>query len=155
LSHLRQYLGNIIEDGGVVNAHVHAKVEGTPIYIVVDEMFRAWFLDHFKQSVSLGSCIQICKAMQGHPSVGSWWSDFFDRQCATPLIMRPAFTEPIIYLRDNSDISGPTLMIRQVDDIMASTAHASGCKAVLEGIASHIIFKISTKPTSLLYAMDI
>jgi hypothetical protein len=57
--------------------------------------------------------------MQGHPSAGFWWSEFFDKTCAAPLLLRPAFTEPTIYRRDDSVTSGATLMIRQVDDIMA------------------------------------
>jgi hypothetical protein len=76
---LTTYLGNIIEDGDVVNDYTHAEAEGTLIYIVVDDVFKAWFQDRFQTTIHLGSCVRVCKAMQGHPSAGSWWSDFFTR----------------------------------------------------------------------------
>jgi hypothetical protein len=46
-------------------------------------------------------------------------------------------------------------MIRQVDDIMASAAHETGRKAIPEGIANQLTFKISPHRTTLLYATDI
>jgi hypothetical protein len=152
---LMVYLGNIIEDGDVVNTYAHAEAEGTPIYIVVDDVFKAWFQDRFYTAIYLGSCVQVCKAMQGHPSAGSWWSDFFDKTCAAPLLLRPAFTKPTIYRRDDSVTSGMTLMIRHVDDIMAYAAHETDRKAILEGIANRVMFKISPHRTTLFYATNI
>jgi hypothetical protein len=93
--------------------------------------------------------------MQGHHSAGSWWSDFFDRKCDEPLILRPAFTDPTIYRRDDIITSGLTLTIHQVDDIMASAVHASDRAAVLDGISSRVTFKILPDRTFLLYATDI
>jgi hypothetical protein len=57
------YLGNIIEDDDVVNAYAHAEAEGTPIFIVVDEVFKTWFQDRFKTDIPLGSCVRVCKAI--------------------------------------------------------------------------------------------
>jgi hypothetical protein len=74
---LTAYLGNIIEDGDVINAYAHAEPEGTPIYIVVDDVFKTWFQDRFQKHIPLGSCVRVCKAMQGHPSAGSCWFEFF------------------------------------------------------------------------------
>jgi hypothetical protein len=108
---LTAYLVNNIEDGDVVNAYAHAEAECTPIYIVVDDVFKIWFHNRFKKHIPLGSCARVCKAMQGHPSAGSWWYEFFDKTCAAPLLLRPAFTEPTIYRRDDSAKYGPTLMI--------------------------------------------
>jgi hypothetical protein len=39
---LSAYLGNLIQDGDVVNAYAHAPAQGTSIYISVDEVFQAW-----------------------------------------------------------------------------------------------------------------
>jgi hypothetical protein len=46
--HHTAYLGNIIEDRDVVNACAHAPAEGSPIYIIVDDVFQAWYQDRFK-----------------------------------------------------------------------------------------------------------
>jgi hypothetical protein len=69
--------------------------------------------------------------------------------------MHPAFKEPTIYRRDDSITSGPTLMIRQADDIMTSAAHAQNRKAVMDSIASRFTFKISYECKKLVYATDI
>jgi hypothetical protein len=80
---------------------------------------------------------------------------FFDNTCAAPLLLRPAFTGPTIYRRDNSVTSDPTLMIGQVDDIMASAAHETDRNAILEGITNRMTFEISPHRTTLFYATDI
>jgi hypothetical protein len=149
------YLGNVIEDCDVVNAYVHVPTEGSPIYIVVDEVFQAWYQDRFKIMLSLGTCVRICKAVQGHPSAGTWWSDHFDKICAAPLKLVPAFTELTIYCRNDCLTDVPTLMIRQVDDIVVSAASRKDRLAVLDGIASTVSFKVSKDRTSLFYATDI
>jgi hypothetical protein len=69
--------------------------------------------------------------------------------------MKPAFTEPTIYRRDDAVCTGPTLMICQVNDIMCGAATSSDRDAVLDGIGSHITFKRSTSLTKLFYATDI
>jgi hypothetical protein len=81
--------------------------------------------------------------MQGNLQVRKWWEGHFDRQCVALLHLIPAFTEPTMYHRADTDVLGPTLYIRQVDEIMVSAAEASDRKTVLDGIASHVIFKIS------------
>jgi hypothetical protein len=93
--------------------------------------------------------------MQGHPSAGTWWSEHFDATCAAPLHLVPAFTEPTLYRRDDSDVQGPTFMLRQVDDILVSAASSNDRMAVLTGIASTVTFTISPGLTSLFYATDI
>jgi hypothetical protein len=132
---LSAYLGNFIQDGDVVNAYAHAPAQGSRIYISVDEVFQAWYLQRFTKMLPLGTCIPIMKAMQGHPSPGTWWSEHFDRSCAAPLHIVPAFTEPTIYRRDDAHTRGPTLMFRQVDDVLVSAAAAADRADVLSGIA--------------------
>jgi hypothetical protein len=109
----------------------------------------------FGKLLPLGQFVRICKAMQGHPSAGTWWSTHFDKECAPPLILVPAFTEPTIYRRAGSITDGPTLVTHQVDDIMASAATSRDCRAVLNRIASKVSFKISGGYTKLFCAMDI
>jgi hypothetical protein len=140
---LSAYLGNLIQDGDVVNAYAHALAQGTRIYISVDDVFQAWYLQRFTTMLPLGTCIPIMKAMQGHPSAGKWWSEHFDRSCATPLHIVPAFTEPTIYRQDNANTKGPTFMLRPVDDVLVSTAAAADRAAVLSGIVKAVTFKIS------------
>jgi hypothetical protein len=93
--------------------------------------------------------------MQGHPQAGRWWEKHFDTKCAAPLRIRPSFMEPTMYRCDDDVVSGPTLAIRQVDDILCAAASAADCTYVLDGIASTVTFKISPEPTTLFYATDI
>jgi hypothetical protein len=60
---LTAYLGNIIKDGDVVNAYAYAESEGTPIYIFVDDVFKAWFQDRFQTDIPLRSCVRVCKVI--------------------------------------------------------------------------------------------
>jgi hypothetical protein len=89
--------------------------------------------------------------MQGHPQKGHWWEKHFNSACAAPLRLIPSFTEPTMYRRDDAVTQGPTFAIRQVDDVTAE----SDRRAVLNGIAATVTFKISPKPTTLFYATDI
>jgi hypothetical protein len=118
-------LGFLVEDGDVVNVYAHADAEGPTVYLSVDDVYHAWYLEGFQVDLSLGSCVPLLKAMQGHPETGNWWSKHFDATCAAPLGIAPAFTEPTMYLRDDTQCKGPTLMIRQVDDILCGAEHAS------------------------------
>jgi hypothetical protein len=36
---LTVYIGNVIGDGGVVNAYAQAPAQGSPIFIVLDDVF--------------------------------------------------------------------------------------------------------------------
>jgi hypothetical protein len=93
--------------------------------------------------------------MQGHPQAGQWWEKHFDTKCAAPLHLKPSFMEPAMYRCDDHVVTGPTLAIRQVDDILVSADYAV-CRAyVLDGIENKVTFKISPGPTTLLYATDI
>jgi hypothetical protein len=79
----------------------------------------------------------------------------FYATCAAPVGLAPAFTEPIMYRRDDAKCKGPTLMIRQVDNILCGAEHASDRNSFLDGIGSKVTFKRSDKLTSLFYATDI
>jgi hypothetical protein len=69
------YLGNIIKEGNIINAyaHAHAHAEGTLLYIVIYDVFQAWFRDHFGANLTLGYCILVSNNLQGHPIDGTWW----------------------------------------------------------------------------------
>jgi hypothetical protein len=60
-----------------------------------------------------------------------------------------------MYRRDDAVTQGPTFDIRQVDDVMCSAVVESNRKAVLNGIADTVTFKISPKPSTIFYATDI
>jgi hypothetical protein len=77
-----------------------------------------------------------------------------DNGGAAPLCFRPSFMEPTMYRCDDDVVSGPTLDIRQVDDIICAAASAADRTYVLDVIASKVTFKISPEPTTLLYATD-
>jgi hypothetical protein len=98
------YLGNLIGDSDVLNAYAHAPSQGITIYIAVDNVFQAWYLAHLKIEPPLGTCVPFLKAMQGHPSAGTWPSEHFDATCAAPLQLVPAFTEPTLYRRDDTAV---------------------------------------------------
>jgi hypothetical protein len=52
----------------------------------------------------------------------------------------------MMYRRDDAVTQGPNFAIRQVDDVMCSAAADSDRKAVLNGIAATVTFKISRSP---------
>jgi hypothetical protein len=141
-------LGFLIEDGDVVNAYTHVDAEGPTIYLSVDDVFQAWYLERYHLELPLGSCAPLLKAMQGHPEAGNWWSKHFDATCAAPLHLKPAFTEPTMYRRDDEHCTAPTMMIRQVDDILCGAEHAPDRDSVLDGISTKVTFKQSAKLTS-------
>jgi hypothetical protein len=60
---LSAYLGNLIEDGDVVNVCAHADAEGTQIYIVVDDVYQSWCNSRYGGAVSLGACVPLRKAV--------------------------------------------------------------------------------------------
>jgi hypothetical protein len=69
--------------------------------------------------------------------------------------MKPTFTEPTIYRLDDVLFAGPTLLIRQVDDIMCVAAISSDRHAVFDGIGSKVTFKNSPSLKKLFHATDI
>jgi hypothetical protein len=152
---LAAYLGSIICDGDVVNAYAHADAEGTQIYIAVDDVFQSWYNARYGSNVSLGDCIPLHKGMQGHPQAGQWWEKHFDEKCAKPLCIHPSFMEPTMYRCADQVVTGPTLVIRQVDDILVSADSAADRAYVLNGIAGKVSFEISPGPTTLFYTTDI
>jgi hypothetical protein len=93
--------------------------------------------------------------MQGHPQAGQWWEKHFDEKCAKPLCIHPSFMEPTMYRCADQVVTGNTLVIRQVDDILVSAASAADRAYVLNGIAAKVAFKIPPGPTTLFYATDI
>jgi hypothetical protein len=60
-----------------------------------------------------------------------------------------------MYLRDDEHCTGPTTMIRQVDDILCGAEHAPDRDSVLDGISTTVAFKRLEKLTLLFYATDI
>jgi hypothetical protein len=60
-----------------------------------------------------------------------------------------------MYRRDDEHCTAPTMMIRQVDDILCGAEHAPDRDSVLDGISTKVTFKRSAKLTSLFYATDI
>jgi hypothetical protein len=138
---LAAQLGFLIEDCDVINAYAHADAEGPTIYLSVDDVYQAWYLERFQVDLSLGSCVPLLKAMQGHHEAGNWWPKHFDATCAAPLDIAPAFTEPTMYRRDDAKFKGPTLMIRKVDDMLCVAEHVSDINSVLDGIGYKVTFK--------------
>jgi hypothetical protein len=149
------YLGCIISDGDVVNAYDHASAEGTLINIAVGEVFQSWCNARYGSKVSLGDCIPLHKGMQGHPQAGQWCEKHFDSQCDAPLRLKPSFIEPAMYRCDYAVVSGPTLAVRQVNDILVAASSHKDRSYVLDGIAAKVTFKISPGPTTLFYATDL
>jgi hypothetical protein len=152
---LAAILGFLIEDGDVVNAYAHADAEGPAIFLITDEVFQSWYKDRLGIDLPRGTCVPLLKAIQGHPEAGNWWSKHFDASCAAPLRLVPAFTEPTMYRHDDALCSGPTLVLRQVDDTLCGAATATDRDAVMDGITSKVSFVRSKALTTLFYATDL
>jgi hypothetical protein len=55
-SALSAALGFLIDDGDVVNAYAHTYTEGPMIYLIVNDVCQAWYLECFTKSPMIGSC---------------------------------------------------------------------------------------------------
>jgi hypothetical protein len=55
-------LGFLIKDGDVVNAYAHAADEGPTIFLVVDDVFQAWYSARIDIDLDLGSCVPLLKS---------------------------------------------------------------------------------------------
>jgi hypothetical protein len=73
----------------------------------------------------------------------------------SPIRLVPAFTEPTMYRRDDALCSGPTLVFRQVDDILCGAAAATDRDAGMDGIASKVYFVRSRALPTLFYATNL
>jgi hypothetical protein len=135
-------LGFLIKDGDVINAYPHADAEGPTIYLSVDDVYHAWYLERFQVELPFGSCVPLLMAMQGHPDAGIWWSKHFDASCAAPLSIAPAFTYITMYRCDDAHCKGPILMIHQVDDIFSGAEHISEYQI-------EIVYYMASVPRSL------
>jgi hypothetical protein len=151
---VHDYIGNIIEDGDIVNAYAHADAAGTPIYIIVDEVYQSWQNSRYGSHIPLGACVPLHKAMRGHPKAGQWWEVHFDIKYTAPLQLILPFMEPTMYNRAETVATGPTLAIHQVYDVMVSAAVSSNRKAVLEGITSRVSFEIFRAHNTNLHHID-
>jgi hypothetical protein len=60
-----------------------------------------------------------------------------------------------MYRCDDDVVSGPTLAIRQVNDILVAALSHKDRSYVLDGIVTKVTFKISPGPTTMLYATDL
>jgi hypothetical protein len=123
--------------------------------LVTDEVFQSWYRDRLGIELPMSTCVPILKAMQGHPEAGNWWSKHFDASCAAPLRLVPAFTEPTMYRHNDALCSGPTLVLRQVDEILCGAAAATYRDAIMDGIAAKVSFVGSKALTTLFYATDL
>jgi hypothetical protein len=59
-------LGSLVENVDVVNAYDHAAAGGPTIFLIFDDVFQAWYTAHLGVDLTLGSCVPLLKAMQGH-----------------------------------------------------------------------------------------
>jgi hypothetical protein len=77
------------------------------------------------------------------------------RCAASPLRLVPDFTEPTMYRRNDALCSGPTLVLRQVEDILCGADAATDRNAVMDAIGSKVSFVRSKALTTLFYATDL
>jgi hypothetical protein len=63
---VRKY-GFLIQDGNIVNAYTHADAEEPTIFLIVDDVFQAWYTVHLGVDPALGYCAPLLKAIQGRP----------------------------------------------------------------------------------------
>ena len=146
--------GNLLLLADAINAYSHTDAQGTPIYIIVDEIFQEWYLLRFNIKLNIGDCVPILKALQGHPEAGKWWSDLVNKHLAE-LGFVVAHTEPSIYLQKKDGIFINVFLLRQVDDILLSVPSISTGMKIFQQLAERVQLKYNDEPAKLFYATDI
>jgi hypothetical protein len=120
--------------------------------LIVDDVFQDSYSARIGIDLTLGHCVPLLKAMQGHPEAGNWWAKYVDAQCATPLDLVPVFNKSTIHRHSDASCTSPTLMLRQVGDVICGAAASSNRDSILDGIGSKVTSVRSKKLMTLFYA---
>ncbi|GFH55451.1 hypothetical protein CTEN210_11927 [Chaetoceros tenuissimus] len=96
------------------NAYAQSGPLSKACFLVVDEVFRDWYLDRFKIELAIGMLIEVKSSIQGHYEAGPNWQRKADTAMAS-IQFHPCPHDPSIYSHQNKDI-----VVRQIDDFYAA-----------------------------------
>jgi hypothetical protein len=137
--------GLIVTGADVSNAFAEAPAPGDQFYILPDDIFRDWWVNHKgREPFSPGWVCRVNYALQGHPEAPRLWERHIDK-ILRHIGLTPTTHEPCLY---SATIAGEyILFLRQVDDFALATTHSTMAQQMINNIDGHM--RISIKNLGL------
>ena len=108
-----------IMDVDATNAFAQSPPPSSPVFMSVDEQYRAWYFKKYKTHIPKGHVLPVLHAIQGHPESGLLWQTKINQN-----LLRLGFTstihEPCIYRALYKGFL--VLLLRQIDDMLIACA---------------------------------
>ena len=114
------------------NAYAQSGPLSKACFLVVDEVFRDWYLDRFKIELAIGMLIEVKSSIQGHYEAGPNWQRKADAAMDS-IGFRPCPHDPSIYSHKNKDI-----VVRQIDDFYAALKTEEEFVTFLDKLKQHM-----------------
>jgi hypothetical protein len=140
--------GLIAIGADVSNAFAEAPPPKAPLYMYIDEVYKAWWTNHLGREPLPKHCtvVQLNNTIQGHPEAPRLWEKHID-QILRDLGMKPTVHAPCFY--SGTIEQQRLLFLHQVDDftLTAKTTTAS----------THLLTQINSKmriPIKILGVID-
>jgi len=126
----------IVTGADVSNAFAEAPAPDEPLYILPDDVFRDWWLNHKgREPIPAGWVCRVNYALQGHPEAPRLWERHID-QILIKIGLKPTTHEPCLY---SAIIQGEyILFLRQVDDFALATSNPESAKTLISKIDGHM-----------------
>jgi hypothetical protein len=151
---LAALLGLIVVGADVSNAFAEAPAPEDSIYVVPDEVFRDWWVNHKGRSpIPPGWVIPVNYAFQGHPEAPCLWEKHVD-QIVRQEGLSPTHHEPCLYSGhyDGNYI----LFLRQVDDFAVGSNTTTLSDQIITNINRHLCIQIKNQGIITMFnGMDI
>lgn len=137
--------GLIVTGADVSNAFAEAPAPGDQFYILPDDVFRDWWVNHKgREPFPSGWVCRVNYALQGHPEAPRLWERHIDK-ILRQIGLTPTTHEACLY---SATINGEyILFLRQVDDFALATTHSTTAEQMITNIDSHM--RISIKNLGL------
>jgi len=138
--------GMIVTGADVSNAFAEAPAPDEPLYILPDDVFRDWWVNHKgREPIPAGWVCRVNYALQGHPEAPRLWERHID-QILRKIGLTPTTHEPCLY---SATMQGEyILFLRQVDDFALATTKTESAQHLITTIDQHM--RISIKHLGLL-----
>ena len=114
------------------NAYAQSGPLSKACFLVVDEVFRDWYLDRHKIELALGMLIEVKSSIQGHYEAGPNWQRKADA-AMTSIGFHTCPHDPSIYSHENKDI-----IVRQIDDFYCALKTEDEFVSFLSKLKEHM-----------------
>ena len=116
------------------NAFAEAPPPTAPLYVTIDEPFKAWWVQVLKRPpITVGHVLPVRHALQGHPESPRLWATMIHSILTGPSLNFTCAThEPCLYTGTFEGL--PVYLLRQVDDFAVSSASEKVANAIFAKI---------------------